>query len=98
MKRYHVLVEQDDNWFIGRVLERDGVTTQGRTLDELHYMVRDAVQLMRNEKDVELELIVPGKATTPFERRKLAAFAKRRPRRRSLACRANSRSTHETVA
>jgi predicted RNase H-like HicB family nuclease len=78
MKRYHVLVEQDDNWFIGRVLERDGVTTQGRSLDELHFMVRDAIALMWNEKNVELELIVPAKASTAFERRQLSKFAKRK--------------------
>lgn len=70
MKLYHVLVEQEEGWFIGRVLERDGVTTQGRSLDELLYMVRDAVELMWNEKGVKLELIVPGEAVTSFERRK----------------------------
>ncbi|HVZ18290.1 MAG TPA: type II toxin-antitoxin system HicB family antitoxin [Terriglobales bacterium] len=75
MKLYHVAVEQDEKWFIGRVLDRDGVTTQGRSLDELVYMLRDAIELMWNEKDVELELFVPGKAITSFERRK--------PRKRS---------------
>ena len=62
MKLYHVMVEQEDGWFVGRVLERPGVTTQGRTLDELVSMVRDAVELMWEEKEVGLELIVPGNA------------------------------------
>jgi predicted RNase H-like HicB family nuclease len=70
MKLYHVLVEQEDDWFIGRVLEREGITTQGRSLDELIYMVRDAIQLMWNEKRVDLELLVPGTATANFEPRK----------------------------
>jgi len=70
MKIYHVMVEQDENWFIGRVLERDGITTQGRSLDELLYMVRDAIELMWNERDVQVEMIVPHKAVTAFERRK----------------------------
>ncbi len=81
MKLYHVLVEQDENWFIGRVLEREGITTQGRTLDELLFMVRDAIELMWNEKGVQLELFVPGKALTSFERRKVRAV-KRRPGRK----------------
>lgn len=60
MKLYHVPVEQEDNWFVGRVLERPGVTTQGRTLDELVFMVRDAIAAMWDEKDVQLELILPA--------------------------------------
>jgi predicted RNase H-like HicB family nuclease len=69
MKVYHVSVEQEDEWFVGHVLEREGVTTQGRSLDELVFMVRDAIELMWNEKDVHLELIVPRGTTTAFERR-----------------------------
>jgi predicted RNase H-like HicB family nuclease len=57
MKVYHVELEQDEGWYIGRVLERPGVTTQGRSLDELVYMVRDAIDLMWGERQVQLELI-----------------------------------------
>jgi predicted RNase H-like HicB family nuclease len=78
MKLYHVLVEQDDDWFIGRVLEREGITTQGRSLDELIFMVRDAIGLMWNEKGVQLELVVPGGALTAFDR-KAARLPKHRP-------------------
>jgi len=77
MKLYHVQVEQDGKWFIGRVLDRDGITTQGRSLDELLFMVRDAIELMWNEKSVELELFVPAKAMTTIERRKTAKPGKR---------------------
>jgi predicted RNase H-like HicB family nuclease len=69
VKQYHVLVEQDEGWFIGRVLERDGITTQGRSLDELVFMVRDAISLMWDEKAVQLELLVPSGAATSFDRR-----------------------------
>jgi len=58
MKLYHVAVERDDDWYVGRVLERSGVTTQGRTLDELVEMLRDAIELMWSEKDVQLELVL----------------------------------------
>ena len=70
MKLYHVQVAQEDEWFIGRVLEREGITTQGRSLDELVFMVRDAIALMWNERDVQLELIVPQKTRTTFERKR----------------------------
>lgn len=60
MKLYHVTVTQEDGWFIGRVLERAGITTQGRTLDELVYMVQDAISDMWGERDVQLELILPA--------------------------------------
>ena len=75
MKIYHVQVEQDEGWFVGRVLEREGITTQGRSLDELIYMVRDAIELMWDETAVHLELIVPAEAVTSFERRRRAARA-----------------------
>jgi len=60
MKLYHVLIAREDRWLIGRVLEREGITTQGRSLDELVFMVRDAIRLMWNEKGVQLELVVPS--------------------------------------
>lgn len=83
MKLYHVLIEQDDDWFIGRVLEREGVTTQGRSLDELVFMLRDAIALMWREKHVQLELLVPGKAITSFERKLNGHSAKRRSPKKS---------------
>jgi predicted RNase H-like HicB family nuclease len=64
LKFYHVSVIQDDGWLIGRMLEREGVTTQGRTLDELVFMVRDAISLMWAETEVQLELIIPGRMST----------------------------------
>ena len=70
MKQYHILVEQEDSWLIGRVLEREGITTQGRTLDELVFMVRDAIDLMWNERDVQLEILVPSQALRASKARK----------------------------
>jgi len=59
MKQYHIAVHREDDWYIGRVLERPGVTTQGRTLDELVKMLRDAIDAMWSERDVQLELHIP---------------------------------------
>ena len=62
MKSYHVLVQREDRRYIGRVLERRGVTTQGRTLDELVTMLRDAIEALWAEQDVQLELVLaPGR-------------------------------------
>lgn len=60
MTLYHVSIEQEDGWFIGRVLERHGITTQGQTLDELVFMTRDAIAQMWDEHDVQLEMILPA--------------------------------------
>ncbi len=85
MKLYHVLVEQEDQWLVGRVLERDGITTQGRSMDELLFMVRDAIELMWGERQVELELFVSGKIVTPFERRKNLPKSSARPGKKAVA-------------
>lgn len=58
MSHYHVSVIKDGKWFVGRVFERPGVTTQGRTLDELVFMLRDAIALMWNERSASLELVL----------------------------------------
>lgn len=68
MSLYHVLVKQEDGWYVGRVLERSGVTTQGRTLDELVMMLRDAIQLMWNERNASLELVLAGTITVGTKR------------------------------
>lgn len=82
MSLYHVLVSAEDGWYIGRVLERQGITTQGRTLDELVFMLRDAIGLMWNERSPSLELVLSGKMAMKLKtargRTKRASRAKRR--------------------
>ena len=75
MSLYHVAVHREDKWYVGRVLERSGVTTQGRTLDELVLMLRDAIDALWGEKDVQLELVLAPDATVPARPR----AARRRP-------------------
>ena len=76
MKVLHVKVEQDDGWFIAQGLEEPGIITQGKTLDELVFMVRDAVELMFGEKNVEIELLLSSKLSlrklNPMRKRRLA--------------------------
>lgn len=77
MTLYHVVVHREDKWYIGRVLERSGVTTQGQTLDELVSMLRDAIEALWDERDVQLELVlapsVVPSAHTRSARRKASA-------------------------
>jgi len=72
MKLYHVAVHRENKWYIGRVLERAVVTTQGRSLDELVDMLRDAIQLMQSEVDVQLELILSPERPTAKRKRAVA--------------------------
>ena len=62
MNVYHVTVQREGKLYIGRVLERKGMTTQGRTLDELADRLRDAIKALWAEKDVQLELVLPPSA------------------------------------
>jgi len=62
MKTYRVTVHRENGWYIGRVLERNGVTTQGKTLDELVDMIRDAIDALWTERDVQLELVLTPEA------------------------------------
>jgi len=62
MKMYHVAIQKEDDWYVGRVLERPGITTQGRTLDELVLMVRDAIETLWRERNVQLELLLTFEA------------------------------------
>ena len=62
MKTYHVRIEQDEGWFCAQCLEEPGVITEARNLDELVWMLRDAIALFNDEPKtvpVQLELIIP---------------------------------------
>lgn len=83
MSFYHVLVEKESIWFVGRVLERQGITTQGRTLDELVSMLRDAIRLMWNERNPSLELVLSGKVAINAKAAKGRAKRAQRPKRRA---------------
>ncbi|MFA7235941.1 MAG: type II toxin-antitoxin system HicB family antitoxin [Phycisphaeraceae bacterium] len=50
MNTYHVIVEPaEDGWLAAHALENPSVITQGRTLDEVVFMVRDAIELLTGE-------------------------------------------------
>lgn len=78
MTPYHVTVHREDGWYIGRVLERSGVTAQGRTLDERVAMLRDAIDAMWAEKGMQLELVL-APDRSPRAKRRSARTRKPRP-------------------
>jgi predicted RNase H-like HicB family nuclease len=69
---YHVLVIKDEGWYVGRVLERPGITTQGKTLDHLVEMLHDAIDAMWGEKQVSLELLLRAPTAGRKRRHKVA--------------------------
>ncbi len=49
MLEYHAAyykLPEDDGWYVVSILDFPGVNTQGRTLREARFMVKDALQLM----------------------------------------------------
>ena len=51
MSLYHVLVEQDEGWYVGRLKGVPGVFSQGESLEELEANIRDAYQMMVAEEE-----------------------------------------------
>lgn len=82
-KTYKVKVQQDDSWLIATVTglrafnaAKAGVVRQGRDLDELAHMVRDAIGQITETTDFAIELLLP--ATLDVRRPKVAKKARRR--------------------
>ena len=46
MKRFTLEYWQDDNWYVGRLVEVPGVFSQGETLDDLKENIKDAYSMM----------------------------------------------------
>lgn len=97
MKLYRIAVEQEDEWFCLCAVNDPQVYTQARSLDEAIFMVRDVVELLYDEKHIQIELVVPPDITTPFERR-WAAKEARKKSRRAAAARTTKRKPNAAAA
>jgi predicted RNase H-like HicB family nuclease len=75
MKVLHVRVTPEDDWLVAQALEEPGVITQAKTFDELIANVRDAAELVLQERDLHIELVIPA-SVRPSRRG-------RKPRRRA---------------
>lgn len=83
-KVYRAEVIKDGRWFIAEVSGlraftggKGGVVTQGRDLDELAFMVRDAIELLTDEKDFDIQLLLPRALKLPARRGASPASRKR---------------------
>ena len=60
MKTYHVKVGPgDDGWLVAQAVEEPAAITQGRSLDEIAWMIRDALELVTEDVDFQVDLMLP---------------------------------------
>lgn len=65
MKTYRAKVEHgEDGWLVAQVVGLRGAITQGRDLDELAYMVRDAIESLTQSRAFVLHLLLPPSVVT----------------------------------
>ena len=80
MKTYNVEVTPGgDGWLVAQAVNLRGAITQGRDLDEIAFMIRDAIELLTETKDFNISLRLgpqvrprPGKKPPPPPRRRRA--------------------------
>lgn len=60
MSVYHIRFEVDDDWYILRADEDESIFSQARTLDEAVLMIRDVLDLTKDERGAELRLVIPA--------------------------------------
>ena len=63
MKSHLIKVTRGDEWLIGRHADEPTFTTQGKDLDELVFMIRDAIDSLTDEQEVEIDLRLPPELT-----------------------------------
>jgi hypothetical protein len=84
-KVYRAKVQQDGPWLIAEVSGlrafnggKGGVVTQGRDLDELAFMVRDAIELLTDTANFSIQLLLPANLRAAPTRRKSVKKTRRR--------------------
>jgi len=82
MKTYTVQVEQvEDGWLCAQATNLRGAITQGRDLDEVAFMIRDAIELLTETKDFRITLRLDS-GVRPRPQRPVRARRKRTTPRR----------------
>jgi predicted RNase H-like HicB family nuclease len=58
---YHIRVEiGEDGWLVGQAMEEPAALTQGKDLDELAVMIRDALELLTGKGDFQIDVMLPA--------------------------------------
>ena len=80
MKAYRIIVEREDEWYVARALEDTSVFTQGQSLDEITENIREVAKLLRGERNVQVEMVIPPavKANPGGARKRRAQLARKR--------------------
>jgi predicted RNase H-like HicB family nuclease len=52
MKQFTLEFWQDEDWYVGRILEVPGVFSQGETIEELKNNIQDAYKMVMAAEDV----------------------------------------------
>ena len=65
MKQFTLEFWQDEDWYVGRLLEVPGVFSQGETIEELKKNIQDAYQMVMGSEDVSF--IPPTALRIPLE-------------------------------
>ena len=65
MRQFTLEFWQDEDWYVGRLLEVPGVFSQGETIEELKKNIQDAYQAVMGSEDVSF--IPPAASRIPLE-------------------------------
>jgi hypothetical protein len=76
MRVLHVKIMRGDEFLVAQGLEEPGVITQGKTYDELVGNIRDAAELLLQDKDIHIELLLPPRLVLRSRKR---GTARRKP-------------------
>jgi len=78
------VIAGEDGWLVAEVAglrafsgAKAGVVTQGRDLDELGFMIRDAVESLTDQTDFAIQMTVPAAVLVRSRRRALLTKATR---------------------
>ena len=85
--RFAVHLGEDGIYFLESV-NHPKLFTQAHSMDQAVYMARDVAATIYDEKNVQIELVVPPDVQTPFDRRRRTRKTLGKPKtRRAMAAR-----------
>jgi predicted RNase H-like HicB family nuclease len=65
MKQFTLEYWEDEDWYVGRLIEIPGVFSQGETIEELKINILDAYRMMMDTEDIGI--VPPTAKRIPLE-------------------------------
>jgi predicted RNase H-like HicB family nuclease len=56
----------EDGWLVAQAMEEPAAITQGRDLDEVGHMIRDATELLTQDSGSQIDLMAPASVMLPI--------------------------------